>query len=116
MLATEIPTAEAPSTPPREHVHLFLEGVRDYAIFMLDPRGHVLSWNQGAITLFGYRPGEIIGQPFTTFFPAEAVRTGRANGRADQAETDGHVEHEEWHVRKDGTCFLGQRHHDRAAR
>ena len=56
-----------------ERFRLIVENVRDYAIFMLDPGGHVLTWNQGAERLKGYKPEEIIGRHFSTFYPAEAI-------------------------------------------
>src|SRR4051812_49431889 len=55
---------------------LLVEGVKDYAIFMLDPHGRVLTWNAGAEHIKGYRAEEIVGQHFSRFYPAEAVGRG----------------------------------------
>ncbi len=97
--ATE-PPAE---TPP--HFRLFLDGVKDYAIFMLDPGGRVLSWNNGAERLFEYRAEEAIGQHFSRFFVPDDIRTGRPEEELREAEARGQVAAENWHVRKDGTRF-----------
>ncbi|MET0917801.1 MAG: PAS domain S-box protein, partial [Burkholderiales bacterium] len=56
-----------------ERFRLLVEGVTDYAIFMLDPLGHVLTWNTGAARIKGYRADEIIGQHFSKFYPPEAL-------------------------------------------
>ena len=50
-----------------EHFRLLVEGVKDYAIFMLDPQGHIVSWNSGAERMKGYRAGEIMGRHFSVF-------------------------------------------------
>ena len=57
-----------------QHFRLLVEGVTDYAIFMLDPAGYVVSWNPGAERIKGYHAGEIIGQHFSRFYPDEDVR------------------------------------------
>jgi len=62
--------------PPRandETLHLLVESIRDYAIFMLDPQGFVLTWNAGAEALKGYQASEIIGQHFSKFYPEDAI-------------------------------------------
>ena len=56
-----------------ERFRLLVESVRDYAIFMLDPTGHVLTWNAGAQRFKGYRAEEIIGSHFSRFYPPEAL-------------------------------------------
>ena len=58
-----------------ERLHLLLEAVTDYAIFLLDPDGYVLTWNPGAERMKGYQAHEIIGQHFSCFYPPEAVQT-----------------------------------------
>ena len=60
-----------------ERFRLLVESVRDYAIFMLDPEGHVLTWNAGAQRFKGYRADEIIGQHFSRFYPAGDVEAGK---------------------------------------
>lgn len=88
-----------------EQFRLLVQGVTDYAIYMLDPQGNVVSWNPGARRIKGYEPDEIIGQHFSRFYteedradelPARALKTAAAEGR---------FEKEGWRVRKDGTRF-----------
>src|SRR5437588_8443764 len=84
---------------------LLVEGVADYALYMLDPNGIVTSWNGGDQRTKGYSPQEIIGQHFSCFYP----ETDRANGKPSRvleiAERQGRYEEEGWRVRKDGTFF-----------
>ena len=84
---------------------LLVEGVADYALYMLDPNGIVTSWNVGGQRTKGYSPQEIIGQHFSCFYP----ETDRANGKPSRvleiAERQGRYEEEGWRVRKDGTFF-----------
>lgn len=88
-----------------ERFRLIIESVRDYAICMLDPDGHVLTWNPGAERFYGYRAAEIIGRHFSQFYPPEALERGEpAHGLAVAAKT-GDFEEEGWRVRKDGTLF-----------
>ncbi|MGW6446595.1 PAS domain-containing sensor histidine kinase [Lentzea sp. NPDC055074] len=84
---------------------LFVQGVRDYAIFMLDPGGHIVSWNPGAERIKGYAAEEIIGRHFSTFYPQEDVRSGKPERELRVARADGTIEDEGWRVRKDGTRF-----------
>jgi PAS domain S-box-containing protein len=84
---------------------LLVESVRDYAIFALDPRGIVLTWNAGAEYLKGYKPSEIIGRHFSTFYPPEDIAAGKPERELRDASRDGVVEDEDWRVRKDGTQF-----------
>src|SRR5689334_1457862 len=83
---------------------LLVESVRDYAIFMLDPEGRVLSWNAGAESNKGYRADEIIGHNFGKFYPAEASKDFPAY-ELRVAAKEGRFEDEGWRVRKDGTRF-----------
>ena len=79
--------------------------VRDYAIFMLDPGGHVATWNAGARHLKGYEAGEIIGRHFSTFYTEpDRVRDHPAH-ELEIATAEGRYEEEGWRVRKDGTTF-----------
>ncbi len=80
-----------------------MESVKDYAIFMLDPGGHVLTWNAGAELIKGYQPAEIIGQHFSRFYPPEAGDFPAHELRVAAAE--GRFEDEGWRVRKDGSRF-----------
>jgi len=88
-----------------ERFRLLVEGVRDYAIFMLDPQGRVLTWNAGAERLKGYAAAEIIGQHFSRFYPPETLNAGLPARELEVAEATGAFEDEGWRVRKDGTLF-----------
>jgi PAS domain S-box-containing protein len=84
---------------------LLVESVLDYAIFALDPRGHIISWNAGAERIKGYRPDEIIGRHFSKFYPPEDIKSNKPGWELEVAERDGRIEDEGWRVRKDGTQF-----------
>ena len=88
-----------------ERFKLLVESVREYAIFMLDPGGHVLTWNAGAERFKGYRADEIIGQHFSRFYPPEALARGVPEQELQIASRTGAFEDEGWRVRKDGTLF-----------
>lgn len=88
-----------------ERFRLLLEGVTDYAIFMLDPHGLVLTWNTGAARIKGYEAGEIIGQHFSKFYPPEALHRHLPEHELQVAATEGRFEDEGWRLRKDGTRF-----------
>ena len=88
-----------------ERFRLLVESVSDYAIFMLDPQGHVVSWNTGATNLKGYRPAEIVGQHFSVFYPPEEIIAGQPERELRRAKDLGRVETEGWRVRKDGSMF-----------
>ena len=90
---------------PLDLHRLLVESVRDYAIFVLSPTGHVASWNTGARRIKGYTAEEIIGRHFSDFYP-EADRVADKPGwELRVAERDGRVEDEGWRIRKDGTRF-----------
>ncbi|HEX6859937.1 MAG TPA: PAS domain S-box protein [Caulobacteraceae bacterium] len=84
---------------------LLVEGVVDYAIYMLDVNGVVTNWNTGAERIKGYRADEIIGRHFSTFYTPEDRRAGVPARALDQARTTGKFEAEGWRVKKDGTRF-----------
>lgn len=84
---------------------LLVEGVRDYAIFLLDPQGNVASWNPGAERIKGYLASEIIGSHFSTFYPPEDVAAGKPEYELKVAAEIGRFEDENWRVRKDGSRF-----------
>jgi PAS domain S-box-containing protein len=88
-----------------EHFGQLVAGVRDYAIFLMSPEGIIRSWNAGAERLKGYTAGEIIGQPFTKFYPPESVASGWPAYELKVAGETGRFEDEGWRVRKDGTRF-----------
>ena len=88
-----------------EHFRLLVEGVKDYAIFMLDPDGNVVSWNEGAERIKGYKAEEIIGQHFSRFYGDEDIKSGKALVELQVAKAKGRFEDEGWRVRKDGSRF-----------
>ena len=88
-----------------ERFRLLVSGVRDHAIFMLDPAGNVASWNDGAARLCGYRADEIVGRHVSRFYPAEEVAGGGPQRLLDVAATAGSAEEEGWRVRRDGSRF-----------
>jgi two-component system, cell cycle sensor histidine kinase and response regulator CckA len=84
---------------------LLVESVSDYAIFMLDPQGRVMSWNAGAERIKGYAGDEIIGRHFSVFYPAADQQAGKPASVLKAALRDGRHEDDGWRVRKDGTQF-----------
>jgi PAS domain S-box-containing protein len=82
-----------------------VSSVRDYAIFMLDTRGHILSWNEGARRFKGYEPEEIIGRHFSTFYTAADRARNHPAWELEVAERDGRYQEAGWRVRKDGSTF-----------
>jgi PAS domain S-box-containing protein len=89
-----------------ENFRLLVENVQDYAIFLLDPQGRVASWNAGAERIKGYRAGEILGQPFSCFYPPEEVEQNKPEQHLTVAAREGSVQNEGWRVKKDGTRFF----------
>jgi PAS domain S-box-containing protein len=88
-----------------ERFALLVSAVIDYAIFMLDPQGRIMSWNEGAQRIKGYAPDEIVGQHFSVFYLPEDVERGKPDWILKQAVEHGHWEDEGWRLRKDGTRF-----------
>lgn len=88
-----------------ERFRLLIEGVEDYAIYVLDPEGRVVSWNMGAQRIEGYKADEVIGSHFSRFFPPEDVEAGLPHRLLDRARTNGRCSEELWQVRKDGGRF-----------
>jgi len=88
-----------------EMFRLIVASVKDYAIFLLDPEGHVKTWNAGAQRIKGYAPHEIIGHHFSEFYPESDKRDGKPARELEIARESGSVEDEGWRVRKDGTRF-----------
>jgi len=84
---------------------LLVSSVRDYAIFLLDPQGHIRSWNTGAQRIKGYNASEIIGKHFSIFYPATDIRRGKPDYELRVAIEEGVYEEEGWRVRKDGSRF-----------
>jgi PAS domain S-box-containing protein len=88
-----------------ERFRLLVESVDEYAIFMLDPSGRVMSWNAGAEKINGYRADEVLGQHFSGFYVPEEPGQNRAQMALDTAVADGRFEEEGWRIRKDGSRF-----------
>ncbi|HTV44641.1 MAG TPA: PAS domain S-box protein [Stellaceae bacterium] len=88
-----------------EHFRTLVQGVTDYAIFMLDPDGVVTSWNLGAERIKGYAAEEIIGRHFSQFYTAEDRQNGLPQRALEMARRTGKFEAEGWRVRQDGTVF-----------
>ena len=88
-----------------ERFRLMVETVKDYAIFMLDPGGFIVSWNAGARAAKGYEASEIIGKHFSVFYPPEVAATGFPDRELKEATQLGRFEDEGWRVRKDGSRF-----------
>ena len=87
------------------HFRLLVNGVTDYALYMLDPNGIVANWNAGGLRIKGYLPGEIIGQHFSRFYAPADQAAGRPARALQLARENGRYEEEGWRVRKDGTFF-----------
>ncbi|CAG5188119.1 uncharacterized protein ALTATR162_LOCUS11878 [Alternaria atra] len=88
-----------------ETFHLLVATIKDYAIFMLDPTGHVATWNAGAQGFKGYTPSEIIGKHFSTFYSQEDRDNDKPGRELRDALRDGRCEDEGWRFRKDGSRF-----------
>jgi PAS domain S-box-containing protein len=88
-----------------ERFRLLVDSVRDYAIFMLDPEGVIVTWNTGAERIKGYAANEILGKHFSVFYPAEDVAAGECARKLAVASEAGRVEEEGWRLRKDGSRF-----------
>jgi PAS domain S-box-containing protein len=88
-----------------EQFRLLVQGVVDYAIYMIDTEGNVTNWNLGAQRIKGYAPGEIIGRHFSQFYTDEDRAAGLPRRALETADREGKFESEGWRVRKDGNRF-----------
>jgi PAS domain S-box-containing protein len=88
-----------------ERARLLVESVKDYAIFRLDPRGRVVSWNAGAEHITGYTTSEILGEPYAHFYPESEARRGAPQHELQQAAAEGRSEADGWRVRRDASSF-----------
>lgn len=100
---TERRIVEAKLRESEERFRLLVRSVKDYAIFLLDPDGYVVSWNEGAERIKGYTEDEIIGQHFSIFYPPES--RDRAQRELETAIREGRAEDQGWRIRKDGSRF-----------
>ncbi len=97
--------AEAALEQSEQRFRLFVESVRDYAIFQLDPEGRIRTWNSAAERMKGYRADEIVGQHFSCFYLPEDVAGGKPERELKVASETGRCEDEGWRLRKDGSRF-----------
>ena len=91
--------------PADEQFRLLVESIVDYAIFLIDPAGHIVSWNAGARRIKGYEEAEIIGSHFSIFYSLTDRTLGVPEALLARAEREGHAEQEGWRVRKDASRF-----------
>jgi len=103
---TDRKMAEETLKQSEEQFRLLVQSVTDYAIYMLDPRGHLTNWNLGAQRIKGYLPEEVIGKHFSMFYTPEDRAAGEPLRTLSIATNEGRFENKGWRVRKDGTRFL----------
>ena len=97
--------AQSASQVIEERFRLLVEGVKDYGIFLLDPTGHVSTWNAGAQRIKGYLAEEIIGRHFSCFYSQEGIDAGKPEHELKTTAEHGRFEDEGWRIRKDGSRF-----------
>jgi PAS domain S-box-containing protein len=88
-----------------ERFRRLVEAAKDYAIFMVDADGGVITWNEGAQRVFGYEEEEILGEDGSSLFTPEDRSSGAPERELKKAQTEGRAEAERWHMRKDGSRF-----------
>jgi PAS domain S-box-containing protein len=102
---TERKAAEDALRQSQEQFQLLVQGVTDYALYLLDPNGNVSNWNLGAERIKGYQPEEIIGRHFSQFYTDEDRAAGAPQEALDTVLREGRIEREGWRVRKGGSRF-----------
>lgn len=100
--------SEEEARTSEERFRLFVSGVKDYAIYMLDPHGNIISWNEGAERIQGYTRSEILGQNFAVFYPEIEQLSGGPQEKLKQAQKAGRLDVESRLIRKDGSDFWAQ--------
>ena len=91
-----------------EMLRLLLDGIKDYAVYMVDPEGRVASWNAGAARIKGYSREEILGRPISIFYPPDQQNDGVPALALQEAIAKGRFEGQGTRIRKDGSTFLAQ--------
>jgi len=103
---TDRKMAEETLKQSEQQFRMLVQGVTDYAIYMISPEGRVSNWNQGAQRIKGYLPEEIIGEHFSIFYTPEDREHGEPQRALEIAAREGRFENRSWRVRKDGSRFL----------
>src|SRR5690242_20542093 len=98
-------SAQARARAAEERFQVLVNSVKDYAIFMLDPNGHIATWNAGARLIKQYLPEDVLGRHISMFYCAEDQASGKPQALLARALAEGRVEDEGWRVRKDGSRF-----------
>jgi PAS domain S-box-containing protein len=104
----ELETSQQEMRESEERFRLLVENVSDYAIFMLDPEGRIVSWNEGAERIQGYKAAEVDGEHFSVFYTGEDVERGLPEEELRVAAAESRVQEEGWRVRRDGTPFQAE--------
>lgn len=102
---TDRKVAEEALHRQEERLRLFVTAVQDYALFMLDSDGRVVTWNTGAERIKGYKASEIVGRHFSVFYPEEDLRNRKPERELEGAVKEGRFEDYGWRIRKDGSKF-----------
>src|SRR5580698_7500951 len=88
-----------------EVFHLMVNSIKDYGIIMLDPEGRIVTWNAGAHAIHGYLAEDVIGKPYSLFYPVNETESGKMERELGIAGSIGRFAEEGWRVRQDGTLF-----------
>jgi two-component system cell cycle sensor histidine kinase/response regulator CckA len=102
---TERKRAEDILRKSEERFRMLIESVQDYAIYLLDPHGRVLTWNAGVERIEGYRARDIIGRRFNRLYTPDDIALGKPEQALATAGAEGHYSHEGWSMRKDGSRY-----------